>query len=64
MLEYVTDAQDFGLTSVKGAHVLILCKMEEGKVDWTMTEKTDRLRRGGGGGACTKDCNKSFKLTR
>ena len=49
MLEYVSDimedAQDFGWASAKGAHALILCKMEEGKVDWSMTEKIDRLRR-------------------
>ena len=37
--------QDFGWASAKGAHALILCKMEEGKVDWSMTEKIDRLRR-------------------
>ena len=49
MLEYVSDimedAQDFGWASAKGAHALILCKMEEGKVDWSMTEKIYRLRR-------------------
>ena len=49
MLEYVSnimeDTQDFGWASAKGAHALILCKMEEGKVDWSMTEKIDRLRR-------------------
>ena len=48
MLEYVSDimedAQDFGWASAKGAHALILCKMEEGKVDWSMTEKIDTLR--------------------
>ena len=26
-------------------NAIILCKMEEGKVDWSMTEKIDRLRR-------------------
>ena len=45
MLEYVSDImEDFGWASAKGAHALILCKMEEGKVDWSMTEKIDRLR--------------------
>ena len=48
MLEYVSDimgnAQDFGWASAKGAHALILCKMEEEKFDWSMTEKIDRLR--------------------
>ena len=38
MLDYMTDimadAQDFGWAAAKGAHALILCRMEEGKVDW------------------------------
>ena len=49
MLGYVTDlmedAQDFGWPSAKGAHALILCRMEEGKVNWLMSDKLDRLRR-------------------
>ena len=49
MLEYITDimedAQDFGWPSAKGAHALILCRMEEGKVNWLMSQKLDRLRR-------------------
>ena len=49
MLEYMTnimeDAQDFGWATAKGAHALILCRMEEGKVDWLSFEKLDRLRR-------------------
>ena len=49
MLEYLSDkiedAQDFGWVSAKGAHALILCRMEEGKVNWLMSEKLDRLRR-------------------
>ena len=49
MLEYMTDimedAQDFGWATAKGAHALILCRMEEGKVDWLSSEKLDRLRR-------------------
>ena len=49
MLEYITDivedAQDFGWAAAKGAHALILCRMEEGKVDWLNSEKLDRLRR-------------------
>ena len=43
MLDYMTeimeDAQDFGWASAKGAHALLLCQMEEGKVDWHMTVK-------------------------
>ena len=49
MLDYMTeimeDAQDFGWASAKGAHALLLCCMEEGKVQWHMTEKIDRIRR-------------------
>ena len=49
MLDCVTDlmedAQDFGWPSAKGAHALILCCMGEGKVNWLMSEKLDRLRR-------------------
>ena len=49
MLEYVTelmeDAQDFGWPSAKGAHTLLLCRMEEGKIEWHMTDKIDRLRK-------------------
>ena len=49
MLDYATDlmedTQDFGWPSAKGAHALILCHMEEGKVKWLMSEKLDRLRR-------------------
>ena len=41
MLDYRTDimdnAQDFGWPSAKGAHTLILCRMEEGKlVKWLL----------------------------
>ena len=28
------DAHDFGWASAKGAYALILCRLEEGKVDW------------------------------
>ena len=49
MLDYVTDlmedAQDFSWPSAKGAHALILCRMEEGKIKWLMSDKLDRLRR-------------------
>ena len=48
MLEYLTDimedAQDIVWASAKGAHALILCRMEEGKVNWLMSDKLDRLR--------------------
>ena len=41
MLDYMSD---FGWPSAKGAHA-VLCRMEEGKVNWSMTEKIDRIRR-------------------
>ena len=49
MLEYLCDimddAQDFGWASAKGAHAVLLCRMEESKVSWAQTEKNDRIRR-------------------
>ena len=45
MSELMEDAQDFGWASAKGAHAVLLCRMEEGKVNWNMTEKIDRIRR-------------------
>ena len=48
MLDYtdiMEDAQDFGWQSAKGAQALILCRMEEGKVNWLMSDKLDRLKR-------------------
>ena len=49
MLDYMSDlmedTQDFGWASAKGAHALILCRMEEGKVDWLSADKLNRLRR-------------------
>ena len=38
MLDYMSDlmedAQDFGWASAKGAHAVLLCRMEEGKIKW------------------------------
>ena len=49
MLEYMSelmeDAQDFGWACAKGAHAVLLCRMEEGKVNWAKTEKIDLIRR-------------------
>ena len=45
MSELMEDAQDFGWASTKGAHAVLLCRMEEGKVNWAKTEKIDRIRR-------------------
>ena len=49
MLEYLSDlmddSHDFGWQSAKAAHAVLLCKMEENKVDWNETAKIDRVRR-------------------
>ena len=49
MMDYMTDikedAQDFGWLFAKGVHALILFRMEEGKVNWLMSDKLDRFRR-------------------
>ena len=49
MLSYVSDlmedCHDFGWQSAKGAHAVVLCHMEENKVNWEDTNKLDRLRR-------------------
>ena len=46
MLDYSTnimeDAQDFGLASAKGAHALIVCCMEDGNVNWLMSDRHRR----------------------
>ena len=49
MLEYLSDimddCNDFGWQSGKGAHAVLLCKMEDNNVDWHETSKIDRIRR-------------------
>ena len=49
MLEYMADlmedAQDFSWASAKACHAVVLCRMEEGKVVWSDTERIDRVRR-------------------
>ena len=49
MLEYLADimedAQDFSWVSAKACHAVVLCRMEEGKMVWSDTEKLDRVRR-------------------
>ena len=49
MLEYLTDiiadSQDLGWPSAKGAHAVLLCKMEQDKIQWHETTKIDRVRR-------------------
>ena len=49
MLDYLADlmedSHDFGWSSAKGSHAVLLCKMEENKIDWSETQKIDRVRR-------------------
>ena len=49
MLDYLTelmdDANDFSWQSAKAAHAVLLCRMEEGKIEWSETSKIDRVRR-------------------
>ena len=49
MLEYLSelmeDSHDFGWSSAKGSHAVLLCRMEEGCVTWKDTQKIDRVRR-------------------
>ena len=49
MLEYLSDimedSHDFGWGAAKGAHAVLLCKMEEGRLNWQETNKIDRIRR-------------------
>ena len=48
MLEYLTelveDANEFGWQSAKASHAVLLCQMEDGKVDLIETPETDRIR--------------------
>ena len=39
------DANDFGWQSAKASHAVLLCRMEDGKVYWSETQKIDRNRR-------------------
>ena len=49
MLEYLAelmeDSHDFGWQSAKGSHAVLLCRMEDNKIQWQDTHKIDRLRR-------------------
>ena len=48
MLDYLSeimeDANNFSWQSAKALHAVLLCRMEEGKVDWSDTTKIDRIR--------------------
>ena len=63
MLDYLTeimdDSHDFGWKTAKGAHAVLLSRMEEGRVTWQDTDKIDRIRR-----ACPKSLPRGlgFKL--
>ena len=42
IMEYVND---FGWQSAKASHAELLCRMEDGKVDWSESQKIDRINR-------------------
>ena len=48
MLDYLSeimkDVNDFSWQSAKASHAVLLCRMEEGKVEWSDTIKIDRIR--------------------
>ena len=43
--EIMEDSHDFGWGAAKGAHAVLLCKLEEGRLNWAETSKIDRIRR-------------------
>ena len=45
LAEIMDDSHDFGWKTAKGAHAVLLCMMEEGRVTWQDTDKIDRIRR-------------------
>ena len=45
LADLMEDAHDFSWASAKGSHAMLLCKMEEGKLQWSDTLKIDRIRR-------------------
>ena len=45
MCDLMEDAQHFSWASAKGNHAVLLCRMEEGQVEWEQTAKIDRIRR-------------------
>ena len=42
--EIMDDSHDFLWKTAKGAHAILLCMMEEGRVTWQDTDKIDRIR--------------------
>ena len=45
LAELMEDSHDFGWSAAKGAHAVLLCKMEEGCVSWDQTHKIDRIQK-------------------
>ena len=42
--EIMEDDSDFSWQSAKSSHAVLLCRMEEGKVEWSEITKIDRIR--------------------
>ena len=49
MLDYMSnimeDSHDFGWQAARASHAILLCKMEENKIDWHETNNIDHVRR-------------------
>ena len=43
LADMIEDARDFSWALAKAAHAVILCRMEDGKLNWADTQKLDRL---------------------
>ena len=43
--EVIEESHELWLGTAKGAHAVLLHKMEEGKLDWSDTHKIDSVRR-------------------
>ena len=45
MSELMEDVSDFGWQGAKAAHAVLCCEMERGSVEWSDTNRIDRIRR-------------------
>ena len=49
MIQYLSDhmegVTDFSWESVKASHMVLLCEMERGSLDWNQTDRIDRIGR-------------------
>ena len=45
LADIMADSHGFGWQSAKGAHTVLLFQMEQKKINWDETNKTDHIRR-------------------